>query len=179
MDKSKKLLGENRRQMIIKWLKESLIPLTGTELSKRTNVSRQVIVQDISILKAKNYPILATAQGYLLYQNEEPKTFSKMVACCHTPEETKEELFILVDHGVMVKDVTVEHPIYGEITASLRLSSRHDVEQFCDKLQKTNASLLSDLTKGVHLHTLEASTEEALLQAIQGLNEHGFLLIED
>ncbi|MER2142040.1 MAG: HTH domain-containing protein, partial [Priestia megaterium] len=47
----KKILGEERRELILQWLKTENKPMTGSELSKRTNVSRQVIVQDISLLK--------------------------------------------------------------------------------------------------------------------------------
>ncbi|MHA4790996.1 HTH domain-containing protein, partial [Klebsiella pneumoniae] len=65
MKKERKLLGEERRALILQWLKENHRPMTGTELANKTNVSRQVIVQDISLLKARNEPIIATSQGYL------------------------------------------------------------------------------------------------------------------
>ena len=100
MEKSKKLLGEERRNQIIQWLRSENKPLTGTELSNRTHVSRQVIVQDISILKAKNEPILATSQGYIYQQPYTWPRFTKIVACYHTPEQTMDELNLLVDHGV-------------------------------------------------------------------------------
>ncbi len=173
---TKKILGETRRELIVNWLKTSDAPITGGELAKRTNVSRQVIVQDISILKARKHPILATAQGYMYMQAEQPVRVSQIIACKHTPSETKEELFLLVDHGVTVQQVIVEHAIYGEISASLMLSTRRDVEQFCAKVASTQASLLSNLTDGVHLHLLEAETKEQLTQAIEALNERGFIL---
>lgn len=176
MSDGKKILGETRRELIINWLQTSDSPITGGELAKRTNVSRQVIVQDISILKAKKHPILATAQGYIYIQTEPSQKVSRMIACKHTPDETKEELFTLVDHGVTVRQVVVEHAVYGEITASLMLSTRHDVEQFYTRLQKTQSALLSELTNGVHLHLIEANTNDQLDHAVQALDEKGFIL---
>jgi transcriptional regulator of NAD metabolism len=174
--KEKKILGNERRDLIIKWLSITEQPLTGGELAKRTNVSRQVIVQDISILKAKKHPIIATAQGYMIVQNNPLPKINRIIACKHSPTATKEELFILVDHGVTVKQVIVEHAIYGEISASLMLSTRHDVERFCEHIEKTQSTLLSELTDGVHLHVIEADSNDQLDKAVQALDEKGFIL---
>ncbi|WP_431522019.1 transcription repressor NadR [Guptibacillus hwajinpoensis] len=172
-----KILGENRRMLILKWLKESEKPLTGSDLSKRTKVSRQVIVQDISLLKARNEPIIATSQGYILFDVERKETQKEQViACQHTPEDTKNELYTIVDNGGTVKDVTVEHPLYGDLTASLFVSNRLEADQFLAKLSVTNASLLSELTSGVHLHTIEASSTTQLAAVCQALKKEGFLL---
>ena len=176
MTKEKKILGEKRRELILKWLKSSEDPITGNELAQRANVSRQVIVQDISILKARKHPIISTAQGYMYMQQERPSRVKRMVVCKHTPEETREELITFVDHGVTVEKVIVEHALYGELSGSLMLSSRHDVERFCEKLEKTNASPLSTLTDGVHLHLVEADSEEQIDLAVEALRERGFIL---
>ncbi|WP_453996636.1 3H domain-containing protein [Bacillus nitroreducens] len=179
MSGDRKLLGEKRRETIIKWLKESPTPIIGEELSKRANVSRQVIVQDISLLKAKNEPIVATSQGYI-YLEEQPlqENFSRIIACKHTPEETMDELNLLVDNGVTVRDVIVEHPVYGEITGSLMIKNRFEVKRFVEKISETNASLLSLLTNGVHLHTIEADSVEKLDAACGALREMKILLSE-
>ncbi len=173
----KKVLGEDRRSLILKWLTESVEPITGTLLASKTNVSRQVIVQDISILKARNYPILATSQGYVFIK-EQAKTdlYSKVIACKHLPEETERELNMIVDLGGSVKDVVVEHPVYGDLTASLMIRNRRDVQDFTHKMSSTNAALLSQLTDGVHLHTIEARTHEQLDEICNALSEVGFLL---
>ncbi len=173
----KKKSGEERRDLILQWLMETSEPLTGQLLADRTNVSRQVIVQDISLLKAKNEPIIATAQGYIyLNDNQQTYPYKKIIACYHPPQKTMDELIIMVDHGLFVRDVIVEHPIYGELIASLMLKNRRDVNEFTKKMEQTNASYLSDLTDGVHLHTIEAETNEQLEEAIQRLEEEGFLL---
>lgn len=176
MTNKKKILGEERRELIVKWLLQSEKPITGSELANRTNVSRQVIVQDISILRARKHPIIATAQGYLFIQTEKPPRVNRMIACNHAPDDTKKELFTLVDHGVTVREVIVEHAIYGELTASLMVSTRREVEQFCENVRKTESSLLSELTDGVHLHLIEANTKEQLDQAVAALDELGFIL---
>ena len=176
-DTGKKILGENRRTLLLKWLKESDSPITGAELSKKTNVSRQVIVQDISLLKAQNEPIVATAKGYMYLKQPVAKpAYEWVIAVRHKPDDTEKELTILVDHGVTVKDVTIEHPVYGDLTGSLMLSSRRDVQQFLKKIKTLNASLLSELTDGVHMHTIHADHEDQLREACSALEKEGILL---
>ncbi|WP_026568982.1 transcription repressor NadR [Sediminibacillus terrae] len=177
MGSNQKLTGEKRRVAILKWLKDAKKPITGGELAEKTAVSRQVIVQDISLLKAKNEPIMATSQGYLYIRDTPDHSLHKrVIACIHQPDQTKEELYLLVDHGVTVKDVRIEHPVYGDLTASIMVSSRHEVDQFLDKIQSTNAAYLSQLTDGTHLHTLEADTEEKLSAACQALEKADILI---
>ncbi|MBA2873641.1 transcription repressor NadR [Thermaerobacillus caldiproteolyticus] len=177
MKEEKKILGEQRRKLILQWLKESEQPLTGAELAAKTNVSRQVIVQDISLLKARNEPIIATSQGYLYLPTNVPhETYTRVVACYHAPEQTKEELQLIVDHGVTVKDVKIEHPVYGDLTASVMVSNRLEVEQFIQKIEETNSSYLLQLTDGTHLHTLEADSIAKLDAACLALKKAGFLI---
>lgn len=177
MTNEEKVLGEDRRELILTWLKESKKPLTGKKLADQTNVSRQVIVQDISLLKARNEPIMATARGYLyLGENEENPRVKRVIACVHEQEDTAKELYTLVDRGVTVQNVMVEHPIYGDLTGSLMLQNRRDVDLFMEHLKKTQASLLLNLTNGVHLHAIEADTEQQLDEACEALDQAGFLL---
>ena len=44
--------GEERREYIIQLLTQTKKPISGTELAKQMKVSRQVIVQDIALLRA-------------------------------------------------------------------------------------------------------------------------------
>ncbi|OIJ16572.1 transcription repressor NadR [Anaerobacillus alkalilacustris] len=172
-----KILGEERRELLLQWLMETDSPITGNDLATKTNVSRQVIVQDISILKARNYPILATSQGYIFIKEQlKVDLHSKVIACKHSPEDAIHELNIIVDHGGIVKDVVVEHQVYGEITASLMIRNRKDVKEFISKINSTNASLLSQLTGGVHLHTIEARTQEEINEICIALAQAGYLL---
>jgi uncharacterized protein len=177
MKDEKKILGEERRQLILQWLKESSKPLTGAELATKTNVSRQVIVQDISLLKSRNEPIIATSQGYLYLQTKpQEQTYTRVVACYHTPEQTLEELQLIVDHGVTVKDVTIEHPVYGDLTTSVMVSNRQEAEEFIKKIEETKSAYLLQLTDGTHLHTLEANSIAKLDAACEALKKAGFLI---
>jgi uncharacterized protein len=179
MTPHKKLLGEDRRNWILEQLKNSSEPITGSELAVKTNVSRQVIVGDITILKAKNEPIIATSQGYLFMRTNMPQTqVERTIACSHPPEQTEEELNLIVDYGVTVKDVKIEHPVYGDLTASIRVSNRQEVQQFMEKIRSTKAAYLSELTGGIHLHTLSASSEQSLDTAIEALRKANFLINE-
>lgn len=173
----KKILGDERRNFLLQVLKESIVPITGGDLAAKTNVSRQVIVGDITLLKAKNEPIIATSQGYLyLKQGTGVPSFERTIACRHTPEEAEKELNLLVDHGVMVKDVKIEHAVYGDLTASIMVSNRLEVKLFMEKIKSTKASFLSELTGGIHLHTISAANEKALDKAEAALKAEGILL---
>lgn len=172
-----KLLGDERREVLLELLKESGQPLTGNELAKRANVSRQVIVGDITLLKARNEPILATSQGYIYIQPlENREIHEKIVACIHKPERAEEELNLLVDLGITVKDVKIEHPVYGDLTASIMVSNRKEVKNFMEKVNSTNATYLSELTNGVHLHTLSAPNEKLLNEAEEVLRQANLLM---
>lgn len=175
----KKMSGKERRQFIVNLLKQRTKPITGKELADKANVSRQVIVTDVALLKTSNEPIIATNRGYL-YLKEQPddRLFRRVVACKHSPEQTKDELDTIVDCGVTVVDVIVEHPIYGDLTGSLRISSRYDVNQFMESFSKHEAVMLSVLTDGFHLHTLEADTEGKIDAACHALEKSGLLYTE-
>lgn len=135
--KKEKMPTAERQDFILDLLKKATTPLTGSEIAKMTNVSRQIIVQDISILKAKKEPVVATSQGYIYLHEEKGQPLEQMtIVCNHTPEETEQELYILVDHGVSVKDVIIEHPVYGDLTASIRVSNRKKWLNLFEKLKK-------------------------------------------
>ncbi|WP_057911570.1 transcription repressor NadR [Peribacillus muralis] len=176
MMEKKKLRGEERRTKLLHILQTSTQPVTGNELSQMTNVSRQVIVGDITLLKARNEPIIATSQGYMYLPVESTKKPERIIACQHDPSRTQEELFLLVDIGVTVKDVKIEHPVYGDLTASIMVSSRKEVQQFLSRVSATNASFLSELTSGIHLHTVSAATEDLLDEAEVALRDAGILV---
>ncbi len=58
------MAGEDRRKKILQLLKGQI--LNGSQLAKQLNVSRQVIVQDIALLRTSGSEILSTRQGYIL-----------------------------------------------------------------------------------------------------------------
>ncbi len=150
-------------------------PIPGNQLARQFHVSRQCLVQDVAILRAHGEEILSTPQGYRL-PSAEKAAHRSVIACQHPPERTEEELNVLVDHGVRVLDVIVEHPLYGELRGALMVESRTDVIDFVRRWKKTKANLLSSLTRGVHLHTVEASKPQAIARAKAELHERGILL---
>ena len=168
--------GDERRQHLLALLRQTDGPLRGSELAARLAVSRQVIVQDVAVLRAGGAGIIATPMGYVLPRPTSGQRHAAVVACRHGRAEVEDELNALVDLGVEVVDVVVEHPVYGEIRALLMLTSREDVRQFMRRLDEGQAQLLSALTGGVHLHTIVAPRPEALEKARRALGERGYLL---
>jgi transcriptional regulator of NAD metabolism len=167
--------GDSRRRRMFAWMRSHPAPVRGDELARRFRVSRQCVVQDMAILRAGGREILATPRGYRLPGTSE-RSYQAVLACRHAPERAKEELEILVDHGVKVLDVIVEHPLYGELRGSLEIESRADVQDFLRRVRGSRAALLSSLTGGVHLHTVEASRKEMISRATARLRARGFLL---
>ncbi|NLN06206.1 MAG: transcription repressor NadR [Firmicutes bacterium] len=165
-----------RRAAILDLLKKAEEPVTGTELAARFGVSRQIIVQDIALLRAAGERILATPQGYLLPQLQKSDAVQAVVACRHTRADIVSELSLVVDLGGRILDVIVEHPLYGEIRGNLLIASRRDVQNFVKQLGRSQAQPLAVLTAGVHLHTIEAPTAAALDEIVAALREAGFLV---
>ncbi len=167
--------GKKRREKLIELLHISKEPLSGSELAKTLGVSRQVIVQDIALLRATNKNILSTNKGYL-YFVKEPQKFNRCFLVKHSTEQIEEELCVIVDNGGKVLDVIVMHDIYGQIEADLMIANRQDVYDFVKKVQEKKTTPLKELTDGVHLHTVEADSEEILDRIEKVLKERNFLL---
>ena len=166
--------GENRRSGILQLLQSRQEPITGSELSKLYGVSRQVIVQDIALLRAEGKDILATSNGYILFKEE--KRILKTIVSNHSGyERLEEELKLIVDMGCTIIDVIIEHPVYGEIRSPLMLKSRVDVSSFMEKTIRNRAEPLSKLTDGEHIHTLEVPSEEIFIDLLKKLEEKSFL----
>lgn len=170
--------SELRRRKILELLKHAETPLTGKEIGEQTGVSRQVVVGDINLLKAVDEPIVATSRGYLyMLPKDAPGLTERIAICRHGEGQTKEELTIFVDHGVTVKDVRVEHPLYGDLTASIMVSNRMEVEAFLQKVESSNAVYLSVLSEdSTHLHTVMADKPEQIDRAFSALRKAGILV---
>ena len=166
-----------RRQAVLKQLQETEYPLSATALAGTFGVSRQVIVGDIALLRAGGEKITSTPRGYVMESPQEG--FCCAVAVCHGDGMMEEELNTIVDQGCAVLDVTVEHPVYGMLVGQLQISSRYDVGEFIRRVSVHSARPLSDLTDGVHLHTLRCPDEKALERVKKALDEMGILLKEE
>ncbi|MDD3169544.1 MAG: transcription repressor NadR [Eubacteriales bacterium] len=171
------MTGEERRTRIIEILRSSEEPVSGAELAKKLTVSRQVIVQDIALLRAVNRNIISTTKGYVLYIRDVQKV-NRCFLVKHSDDEIEDELCTIVDNGGKVLDVIVMHDIYGEISTGLIIKNRQDVYDFVEKLKSHRTIPLKDLTGGVHLHTVEADSEAILDSVEKKLREKKYL-IED
>lgn len=169
--------ADARRRELLRLLRSSGTPATGTNLAKQLGVSRQVIVTDIAILRAEGQAILATPQGYLL-SSELPPTVARTIAVRHgnTLDEIQEELNLIVDYGAKVRDVIIEHPVYGELRGLLMVKSRRDVQEFVETMRAHAAEPLLVLTDGVHLHTIEAEDASILQEVESALQQAGYAL---
>ena len=170
--------AKERREKIINTLKDAGQPVTGTALAKELGVSRQVIVGDIAILRAAGADIYATPQGYIVFTSAAPMAVKTKLACRHDRGRMEEELAVIIDNGGRVLDVSVEHPVYGEIRANLMLASRRDLSEFLEKSAISGAAPLSVVTGGVHLHTVEAPSTEIIDKIRYELKAIGILLDE-
>lgn len=169
-----------RREEILKTLNLSKKSVKGIDLSKKFKVSRQVIVQDIALLRARGENILATPQGYMVPNYYREDKIRETLVCTHDGyDEIEEELTIIVDLGGKIIDVIVEHPLYGEIKSPLEISSRLDVKGFIENIKRTNAEPLSSLTEGIHIHTIEVDNEESLKAIKKHLGEKQYLINDD
>lgn len=166
--------AEERRKAVLEILQASPQPVSAGTLAGRMAVSRQVIVGDIALLRAAGEEISATPRGYVILRAD--TGVIRQVACRHTAAGMETELNAIVDQGCTVVDVIVEHPVYGQLTGPLRLSSRYDVRQFLERCSAAEARPLSDLTGGIHLHTLSCPDGEACRRAMEDLRRLGILL---
>lgn len=164
--------GSQRRKKIVAMLRHSSKPLSGTALGNETGVSRQVVVQDIALLRTEGYEIVATARGYVL---NEPKQVMRIFKTFHTNEQTEEELTTIVDLGGCVLDVMVNHRVYGKVTASLNIRNRRDVQVFMKQLNTGKSTALLNITSGYHFHKVTAEREEILDEIEEALKEKGML----
>ena len=171
MDRS---AAQGRRKAVEQVLEKAGGPVGATALARRFSVSRQIIVGDVALLRAAGADIVATPRGYVL--GRRPAGVERRVACVHAPEEMGAELNAIVDAGGEVADVIVEHPVYGQLTGILGVRSRYDVQEFLRRVAADSARPLSDLTGGIHLHTIRCKDEKTFQRIQNSLEKAGFLL---
>ena len=166
--------GTERRAKILELLRAASSPLSGSALARSLGVSRQVIVQDMALLRARtDLEILSTYQGYLLLQPQEP--CRRVFKVRHSSERTREELQEIVDLGGRVEDVFVYHRVYGVVRGQLPIASRKDIREFMDRLSESRSAPLMLITDDFHYHTVAADDEQTLDQIQARLSELGFL----
>ncbi len=170
--------AKERRKIILENIKASDRPISANTLAKSVSVSRQIIVGDVALLRAEGHHIIATPRGYM-YEKEEKEGIIKTIVTQHTKEEMMDEIYTIVDLGATLLDVVVEHPVYGQQQAILQISSRYEANEFYKKFCEYDAKLLSDLTDGVHLHTIQCPNETIYHMVIESLEKRGLLYKEE
>ena len=167
---------DKRRKAIVNLLLASKKPVSGAELSEQFNVSRQIIVQDITVLKGLGYEILSTHNGYVMQKSPFLERVFKLK---HTTEQTEDELTTIVDLGGTVVDVFVWHKVYGRIAATLNIFSKLHVKQFLEGVRTGKSSELMNITGGYHYHTVRAESESILDKIGEVLKVKGYIALGD
>lgn len=166
------MTGKERRESIIKII-SGKSPVSGGSLSKTLNVSRQIIVSDIALLRAEGYDIISTNRGYLL---NSPAGSTLIIKVNHTDEQTEDELNTIVDLGGTVINVFVNHKVYGTISADLNIRSRRNVNEFINNIKSGKSTPLKNITSNYHYHTISAENENILKIITDELRKKGYLI---
>lgn len=162
-----------QRQSIIKAaLEAARSPITATAFGRQLGVSRQTIVGDIALMRAQGEPVIATPQGY---EYRHPIANQAVIVCRHSPEDTAAEMNLIIQNGGTLLDVIVDHPLYGQLRGELQLRTTADANLFIGRLAAQKGHLLSELTDGVHLHTIAFEDPDALPAIKAALAAAGFL----
>lgn len=169
---------ELRREEIMKILKNTEVAIKGSAFSEQFGVSRQVIVQDIALLRAEGLEVLATSKGYVIPKFYKGKLLKTVVTKHFSLDEVKKELMIMIDNGAAIIDVVVNHPLYGDMRGVLDLSYKGEVDKFLEEVGSGRVEFLSSLTDGIHVHTIEVPSEESFDKIKEQLRECGYLVEE-
>ena len=184
--------SEARRASLLDALRSADAPVSGGQLANTLNVSRQIIVQDIALLREAGANIVATTKGYVLAntaqttaqamaQNaaEQPAAAldepARTFKLHHEVEQTREELQTIIALGGRVHNVSISHRAYGRITAPLEIADQADIERFIHDIESGKSSPLSTATSGYHYHLVSAPSNEALEAIGRALADKGFL----
>lgn len=169
--------NQQRREKILEILRNSTGPITGDQLAKDLDVSRQVIVLDMALLRSAGNAIVSTRRGYQINGRSLTASFD----CRYKEVDTDaavEEMNAVVDNGGMIASVTVLPDFCGPIQAYLNLKNRRDVKQYFENFRKYQVPLIANLSRGYHTLTVAADSQEELEAIREGLQELGCLVEE-
>jgi len=167
--------ADERRKAIANMLTTEQKAVSGAALSAEFGVSRQIIVQDINMLRKSGYDILSTHSGYVIQKTPLKERVFKLH---HTTDQTEDELNLIVNLGGTVVDVFVWHKVYGKVVAPLNISSPNHVKQFIEGVRSGKSTELMNITGGYHYHTVRAESEEALYNIFRSLEAKHFIAPE-
>lgn len=170
--------GDERRNLILRELRETEVPISGTRLASEFHVSRQVIVQDIAILRAAHMNILSTNRGYMIPSGQR-EGVTRIFKMCNTDDQTEDELRTIVYYGGVVVDDFVNHKVYGKVKVDLNIRSSRDVTEFIKGIRSGKSTPLKNITSDYHYHTVSADSEETLDLIEAALKEKNYLIIKN
>lgn len=165
----------DRRKAIVNLLLSSNEAISGGKLSEEFGVSRQIIVQDITVLKGSGHDILSTHNGYIIQKSPLKERVFKVY---HTTEQTEDELSTVVNLGGTVVDVFVWHKVYGKMTAPLNIFSSLHIKQFIEGVRSGKSTELMNITGGYHYHTVRAESESVLDEIEKALKSKNYIAPE-
>lgn len=165
----------DRRKAIVNLLLSTNEAISGGKLSEEFGVSRQIIVQDITVLKGSGHDIISTHNGYIIQKSPLKERVFKVY---HTTDETEDELNTIVNLGGTVVDVFVWHKVYGKMTAPLNIFSSLHIKQFIDGVRSGKSTELMNITGGYHYHTVRAESESVLDEIDQALKVKNYIAPE-
>lgn len=169
----KEMTGAERRRQILALMRKARHPLSGAALGKETGVSRQVVVQDIALLRTEGYPIVSTSKGYYL---DEPRQAVRLVKVHHTDEQVEDELTTIVNMGGIIQDVLINHRTYGKLSAPMNIKNQRDIRMFMEDLRSGKSYPLLNVTSGYHFHHIAAEKEEILDEISDELGRKGYMV---
>ena len=161
-----------RRKSIANLLISSDSAVPGGKLSEMFGVSRQIIVQDIAVLKASGYDILSTHSGYIMQDTPLKERVFKVY---HTTHQTEDELNTIVELGGTVVDVFVWHKVYGKMAAPLNIFSKLHIDRFIEGVRSGKSVELMSITGGFHYHTVRAESEQILDNIERALSAKNYI----
>ena len=165
--------GQARRQNLIEIIQKSDKPVSGTSLAEKLNVSRQVVVTDIALIRANGIEITSTNRGYVISNKNK---YKRIIKSRHTDEQILDELFTIVDNGGVAENIIINHRYYNRLEAPLNVSSRREAKEFMEAIVSGKSRSLSSATSGYHYHIISADDEETLDVIEEELKEKGFWL---
>lgn len=167
--------SEARRNTILQKIKIAQNPISASYLASELGVSRQIVVGDIALLRARGIDITATARGYRIDTAIPSGQYIGKIVCQHSLRETAQELSTIVSLGGKIIDVIVEHYIYGDIKGQLDITTHEDIDIFINRVQHGKSHLLSNLTDGLHIHTIGCKNKDVFDTILSELARLGLL----
>ena len=146
--------------------------VSAAALAGELGVERETIWGDMVLLREQGRCILITPRGYRL-AGDEACGCQRVVTVRHDDSRVREELYLVIDHGGWILDVSIQHEILGLLAGELNLRSRYEADCFLEK--SVDQFLLCDMNDGTHKHTIQCPDPGVMDRVLRALGAAGFL----